>query len=236
MPEGFAPHVVRRAKGQGVLGVADPAPKRQVGPEVALERLRLHAGGGNLHRVENIDPDLDQVRDERARRPADVKHHFGVGFALDRLDQPPLPGLEHAPVQRRRDEGAALRGQVVADCDHLNVGANLVEHGFVGGDQDFGDPVYQRLGEARGQCQVAHERCHAAQVLGKLEDPAAEDAAHYQRVISVFIQRARLFAQPAPARGIGGVRPGKGVQGFERRLPQGMLNEVKVVAALLGLA
>ncbi|MGI9332786.1 MAG: hypothetical protein ACR2RL_06460, partial [Gammaproteobacteria bacterium] len=52
----------------------------------------------DLHRVERIDADVDQVVDEVVRRAAAVEQRLGPGLGLQRLDNPLVSRLDVAGV------------------------------------------------------------------------------------------------------------------------------------------
>ena len=67
-------HVLRRSVRQEALRV-HPAHERKAPAEFPLQLQRVHARAVALHWVENVQPDLDQVRDDRGDGPARVVRH-----------------------------------------------------------------------------------------------------------------------------------------------------------------
>ena len=78
-------HFGRRAAGQHSLRVAAAAPVRHVLAVLLLQLRRVHAGRRHLHRIDDVDADLDQVGQERLDRAAAVVEDLRLGVALDGL-------------------------------------------------------------------------------------------------------------------------------------------------------
>jgi hypothetical protein len=68
----LGPHLVRRAERQHLLRVDAPAPEHHVPAVGRLEAGRVHAARRDLHRVDDVHADVDQVRDEVEHRAAAV--------------------------------------------------------------------------------------------------------------------------------------------------------------------
>ena len=68
----LAPDLLRRAEGQRLLRVHAAAPEDEPVAVALLERRRVHARGRALHRVEDVEARVDEVRDERLHRAAGV--------------------------------------------------------------------------------------------------------------------------------------------------------------------
>ena len=77
-----APHVVahllRRAVRQHVLGVDPAAPEDDVLAEIALELDRVHSRRPDVHRVQDVHADLDEVGQQRAHVAARVEEELRV--------------------------------------------------------------------------------------------------------------------------------------------------------------
>src|SRR5450759_3999114 len=60
------PHLVadllRRPEREDPLGVHAAAPEDEVAPEALLELLRVHTASADLDRIDDVHPDLDEVR------------------------------------------------------------------------------------------------------------------------------------------------------------------------------
>ena len=57
-PQHLLAHFVRRPERQHLLRVHSPAPENQIAAVFLFQRVRIHSGGGALHRVENIEARL----------------------------------------------------------------------------------------------------------------------------------------------------------------------------------
>ena len=104
---------LRRGTAQDGLGIAAAAPEDQAVAELALEPGRLHVGGRGLHRVENVDPRLDEMRQQVVDRAARVQKDLPGGVGVDPVAQLLIVRLEHFGPQFRPDELAPLRAAVV---------------------------------------------------------------------------------------------------------------------------
>ena len=71
---------------QHVAGVAAAAPEGELAAEVAFEAGGLHAAAGDLHRVDGVQPGVNQAGQQFAHAAAAVQHDLQVRRAL--LDQP----------------------------------------------------------------------------------------------------------------------------------------------------
>jgi hypothetical protein len=58
---------------QDILGIDTTNPKDDISPDIFLQFSRVHASCVELHRVEDVHANFDQVRDQWTDRAAGVK-------------------------------------------------------------------------------------------------------------------------------------------------------------------
>src|SRR5579859_4645159 len=73
----------RGAEGENFLGVDSAAPENELLPECGLELLRLHAGGGALHGVDDVNSDFDKGGQELGNRSAGMLEDLPRGAGVD---------------------------------------------------------------------------------------------------------------------------------------------------------
>ena len=124
-----------------LLRVDAPAPEDHVLSKVPLQRGGFHPGGAYLHRVQNVDTHLYQVRDQLAHRAAGVQEDLCLGLGPQKGEKVLLARLEDLPVRLGRDQRAVLRPQIIAFHDHVDVRPHLSQRLFPVGDFRFQDNV-----------------------------------------------------------------------------------------------
>ena len=72
-----------RGRAQHALRIHAAAPEHQVAPEFALQLAQIHARRADLHRVENINPGVNQIGNQSAHRAAGVVKQLDRGLCLD---------------------------------------------------------------------------------------------------------------------------------------------------------
>jgi hypothetical protein len=116
---------MRRGEGQDVLGVDAAPPEDDFIAEAAFEFGRVHAAGGDLDGVEDIDAVVDQLGDVFDAAAAGVVPDLGGGELLDVPDEGLLSWLDDGAVEIGAKQRAILTGQVVADHDDIDAAADL---------------------------------------------------------------------------------------------------------------
>jgi hypothetical protein len=157
--------IVGRAEGQGVL-LVERAPEAQPVPEPDLQFGGIHAG--RLDRVEDVEADLDQVRDDVPDHPVRVVGNLDGGVdRLDPSDQLGHPRFEVATPEGGGDQHARLHSDIVAGPDHVNAhGGEALRSPEVVPERDLQD----RVRDVRLREQVHHQLLEAAQRPGGLPD------------------------------------------------------------------
>ncbi len=173
-----APHLAGPGEREQALRV-DPAHETQLLPELALQLQRVHARAPGLHGVQDVEADLDEVRDDGAQRAAAVVGHpepvpFPDGEELghERLDHvPPGFGAHHhrllprhvvaAPQPVQRHLGAGSAGQL---------------------EREAGAAREHRAGERRVCGEVCHRVFEPAQAPVHLEGAGRDVAAQEEPV------------------------------------------------------
>jgi simple sugar transport system ATP-binding protein len=159
-----------------------------------LEARRIHAARRDLHRVDDVDADVDQVRDEVEDRAAAVVEEPGRGLRPDGIEQALLARLDEADVGLGADHPAELRRDVVPVLVDVEELADLVEVAGGGLDRELGDAIE----EALGQRPVGRHRHH--ELLGPdgeaalLEDPHPDDAGAHERSVRRLVESDGLLA------------------------------------------
>jgi len=89
-------------------------PEGAVAPEFALQAFGLHAPGGCLHRVEDLDARFDQVRDQLIDAPAIVHEQVSAAGPFRVLIDALVAREEKLAVHAARHLRSRLHAQVVA--------------------------------------------------------------------------------------------------------------------------
>ena len=118
---------LRCAAAQHALGVHAAAPEGDIFAELALQLGRVHAGGADLHRIENIHADLNQVADNRADRAAGVEEDLGFGAGMDEIEQLLVQRLDDPAVHGWRDQHAELTGKIICLADRVHIVAHFAQ-------------------------------------------------------------------------------------------------------------
>ena len=165
---------------EDALRVHAAAPEDEVPAELALELGRVHPRGGDLDRVEDVDPDLDEVGEQLADRPAGVEQDLRPGPGPDEREELRVERLHELAVRSRREERRRLAAEVVRLADDVDGVAELREDRAPPGELHLEDALHERPGEGvvRGEVHVAVlEAAEAEQHLGEPgADRADEDA------------------------------------------------------------
>ena len=172
---------------QHALRVHAPTIEREVLAKVLLELLGIHAGGTHLHRVQDVDARLDQVREEGRDRAAgmveDLHRHLGV--LLNEGEQLRVVGLDELAVKLRADQATVLAREIIRFGDHHHVWAEQFERSRPVLHLHFHDEVEQRLGERLVGHHVAVEVLKTAHPEGDLEDAGGVAAQHIGDLLAV---------------------------------------------------
>ena len=166
--------------------------------------------GGDLDGVEDVDADLDQVRDQLPDGAAAVEEDLArTSAAWMNENSSALERLDQGPVRRRREQRPVLAAQVVRLADDVHVVAQLRQGPVPVGELDLEDLLHHLPGALglRGQVHVAVlEAAHLEQALGQAAaDRADEDGAPLD---SSAIRRAP--PRPCPRTAPGSVASGHG--------------------------
>ena len=116
------PHFCGRSERENPLRVHAASPEDDVAPVGLLQEPGVHAARGHLDGVEDVRPDLDEIRDEFEGSPAPVIQDLGVGLPVDDIEDPPLLGLHEASVEVGVDQPSVLPRDVVHEQVRLDVG------------------------------------------------------------------------------------------------------------------
>lgn len=168
---------------------ADGCTQRDVSAVLLVNRLKIHALG--LDGMKNVEPHLDDVRDDRRDVPTTVKEelHFGMlpTHAFENLTP---AGLDGTPPQLGVDLHPGLHAGVIIKTQHIDAGRGRFEGKPLGVVYDFGD---DRLGQGNVGEEVHHEPLHAPQPPGPFVDaPSVAEDGIAARVIALrqFLRRA----------------------------------------------
>ena len=207
-PHDLVSHVVDGAAREDLQDVHASVEGEPVA-EVVLQALRLHSLRVRLDRIEQVDTELDQLRDERVDRAVAVVHH-GHAALVRELRQPRVMRSHERPPGVRRDHQRVLRRDVVVEIDHVEAVAGDVQHAAQVLDVHIGQAphdVRRKLGIDR---EVDQELLHPAQLPADLEH-RADPEAHV--VVVELVEQHRQGAEVPPVR----LRPRMGVQDVDRR-------------------
>jgi hypothetical protein len=70
------PDFSRRSEGKDTLRVYSPAPEDKLIPKVRFQLLGVHSSSGALHRIEDVEPGLDEGRQKPGDRTAGMLEGF----------------------------------------------------------------------------------------------------------------------------------------------------------------
>src|SRR4030042_1399720 len=143
----------------------DAAVENDPFPEIALEAARLHAARGRLERLQGVEPDLDERRDERRKPSAAVEHDLEPEV-VTQINHPLQVRKEEAPEERLAYHGSVLGAEVVPDEEDVDGAAG----GFENPPADLGVIVDNTpehgVDEVRSIVEEEHEPVHAQEVDG----------------------------------------------------------------------
>jgi len=108
------------APAEDMLGVATPSPEGYVAPEVALQARRFHARGRDLHGVEGIHADLDEIGDCPTHGAAGVQQQRAPAARFEVSEETLLVGLDALAVEVRGEHRPRLGAEVVVDEDDVH--------------------------------------------------------------------------------------------------------------------
>ena len=92
--------------------------ERQAVAELSLQPGRVaHLARRDLHGIEQIDADVDEIADQLVDVAAGVQIDLGLGVLADRGEHPGVVRLDQAAIHGRRHHRAGLRRDVVAGHD-----------------------------------------------------------------------------------------------------------------------
>src|ERR1039458_2472651 len=110
----LVPHFLRCAEGQGLLRVHAAAPEDQLVAVVLLERAGLHAFGGTLDGIEDVELGLDYRVQQRRDTPAAVHERLPRRVSMDPAVDALLIRQEQVAVFGGAKEGTVLGAEVGA--------------------------------------------------------------------------------------------------------------------------
>ena len=139
-------------------------------------------------------------------------------MAFDGLGDPRPKRLDHPPVDRRRDEGAFLAGEIVGGEVDVDQVAHFLQIALVGRDDRIGQPIEERVGEVGLGHQVHQPVLHAADAEELVEHVMPARRHSEQREIGGLAEVQRFLAEAPIASRIGGIGPGHLPHGLDRRL------------------
>ncbi len=164
-----------------------------------------------------------------------MEEDFGFRFLFNQRDQFSMQRFQHAPVHAGGDHQVFLGTQVIADLDHVNHIAALVEEMSHINHAKFSDPVEQFLGKIRVGCHIGQESFHSLQPDGALEGEHQPWGCQNGKLV-FCMQLQGALAHMGCAVGVIHIRPGVGIQvGYGLRLGYGVNAWVPVVRSDLHL-
>ena len=121
-------YFLRGATREGVLRVASPAPEGEVRTELSLQPDRVHPCSRDLHRVEDLNPGLNQVGDQGVDAAAGVEEDVDLRVMLaDVAVDAGMTGFDPAAIRPRGNLKRVLGAQVIPHNNDLDVGTNRVQ-------------------------------------------------------------------------------------------------------------
>src|SRR3990170_6994695 len=213
-------------------GVAASAPEGQVLAESLLESRRLHVPALCLHRVDDLDPSLDQIRQEGEDGAIGVNVYLGLAPFVDERADLRQTGLEDLAVQLGGDHRAVLGAKVVAQRGDVDPLAHQIEHPLPERKLVGHGPVEDLLVQVAFRHQVHQGLLRAAKGPRVLPGPGRSDR-HHDRLLAVSVCPLHCLGQPPDTTGVERIGPGVGIQvgaGLGGRQRVRMV--VEVVAAL----
>ena len=87
-----------RAEGQGPLGVHAPSPEHKPVPVLLLQQAGIHPRRGALHRIEDVEPGLDEILDQRLHTATGVDEGLPTGVRVHPVVHPLVEGLEELTI------------------------------------------------------------------------------------------------------------------------------------------
>ena len=137
-------------------------------PELPFQLHHVHPGAGPLHGVEDVDPHLDQERQEGADGAVVVMEHLDAELVAQ-VDEAFVMGRVEFPVELRADQRPALAAQVVGHLGHIDEPVAGLEHAAVVVVEEIGEPLEQHMGELRIVQRVDQRLLQAAQQVVVVE-------------------------------------------------------------------
>ncbi len=219
VPRDLFLHLLRRAVGEHLLGVDPASPEDDLPAELPLQPLRIHSFRRDLNRVERVDADFDEVRDERMDGSAGVQHH-PMAVLPDRLNDLRVPRLDELPVHVGGDEQRRLGSEIVRELHDVDVRGKTPENEIDHLEVPFQQAVEELVREDRIGRQVHVEVGHAADPGGKAERDFAQALEDQAVAAPVF---PRLLLEPGDPPFRAGIGPLVRIQGLpERHAPERM--------------
>ena len=192
----LATHLVRCAGGQGLFDV-DAAVKTELVAELPLHLLGIH--DVRLQRVEHIQPDLDQVGEERTDRAVRVLADHGACPVAVVIDQR-QPRLDETPPHLLAEHQLGGRTPVVGEVEAIDAqGQLLVDNRQV---PLVNDAVQQVLDELRLGGHIDEKLLHTADAPGALEEHHAQ-LAKQEQIAAVAVGQLLRLVETAGVERIG---------------------------------
>ena len=98
-PLNLVAYLVRCTEREHPLGIDAATPEDDIITVGSLQSFGIHAFGRDLHRINDVEAQVDEVGDEIIDRTATMEEQFGIRFFPDGICQAAPFGLDHLLVQ-----------------------------------------------------------------------------------------------------------------------------------------
>ena len=108
--------------------MSQPPPQKVMSrPKSRFSAVAVHAFAADLHRVDASRPASMRSGNNGRTPPQQWSITLTSASSLARLPHAPMAGLEELTIHARRDLGAGLHAQVVAEKDDVDIGTDQAE-------------------------------------------------------------------------------------------------------------
>src|SRR5450759_2495097 len=114
----FLPHLLRRTERQGLLGIHASAPEHQARTILALQFGRIHTRRRTLHRVDDIEPGLDEALKEPLHAATGMFETLPGGIGVHPAVDALVVGEPQFAKGRNGAERRGLRAEIGAADEH----------------------------------------------------------------------------------------------------------------------